>query len=328
MKKTINITDSRWDEERFRDGQDAADFARKLGFDGLELMHLPGEDPSFFLPESVIGVHLRYPNDWVDLWNRNNAGLELEYGSLAQAEKVFGGLEREVILEQLRKDLELAQSLHASYVVFHVCNVNTRELYSYEFSHTDEEVVDATAELVNTLLDGKHYEFEFLMENLWWPGLTMTRPEITKRLLSQIHYPRKGIMLDTGHLMHMNLDLSTQEEAIAYILDQVDAHKELVSWIRGMHLNQSLTGDYVRQLLKHREENLARSYEERAGECYTHIFQIDSHLPFTSPQTSRLVERIQPEYLTFELITCDLEEHERKLRQQIEALEARSLPGR
>ena len=62
------------------------------------------------------------------------------------------------------------------------------------------------------LLDGEDYTFDFLMENLWWPGLTMTRPEMTKRLLSQVHYQKKGIMLDTGHLMHMNLELKTQDE--------------------------------------------------------------------------------------------------------------------
>ena len=48
MKITMNMTDCRWDEERFLDGQDAADYLRKMELDGLELMHCQGGDPSFF----------------------------------------------------------------------------------------------------------------------------------------------------------------------------------------------------------------------------------------------------------------------------------------
>ena len=89
-------------------------------------------------------------------------------------------------------------------------------------------MVDAAAELINSLLDGKGYQFEFLMENLWWPGLTLTRPEITERLLSQVHYPRKGLMLDTGHLMHTNWELRSQEEAVDYIRNR---WRPMVRWL-------------------------------------------------------------------------------------------------
>src|SRR5699024_3585024 len=125
--------------------------------------------------------------------------------------EIYGGLGRDRILKPLQTDLGLARRFHVSYVVFHVCDVKNTEFFTNHRLHTDEEVVDAAAELINELLDGKPCEFEFLMENLWWPGLTMTRPEIAERLLEQVHYPRKGIMLDTGHLMHTNLELSTEE---------------------------------------------------------------------------------------------------------------------
>ena len=36
--------------------------------------------------------------------------------------------------------------------------------------------------------DGK---IALFLENLWQPGLTLTRPEITKRLLDKIEYPNK-----------------------------------------------------------------------------------------------------------------------------------------
>ncbi len=319
MQISMNMTDSRWDEERFRDGKDLEAYVRKLGLDGIELLHCAGGDPSFFPSGLIQGVHIRYRNDWLDLWQGNWKGLEAEYGSLAQAEKVLGGLDRDSLRKPFEEDLALAQALDVPYVVFHVCDIKTLEFFTYHFQHSDEQVVDAAAELINSLLDGKGYQFEFLMENLWWPGLTLTRPEITERLLSQVHYPRKGLMLDTGHLMHTNWELRSQEEAVDYIRKQVEAHGPLASFIRGMHLNQSLTGGYVRRLLEKREE-AAGDYPARLDACYRHVFQIDQHLPFTASRMRELVEQVAPAYLTFELITSDRQEHEQKIRQQWEAL--------
>lgn len=319
MKIMMNMTDCRWDEERFQDGGDAAEFMRKLGIDGIELMHCPGGDPSFFPRDILGGLHLRNWNDWLDLWQGRWQALEEEYGSLEQAEKVYGSLDQEAILKPLKEQLDLAERLSVPYVVFHVCDVKTRELYTYQFQHTDEEVAEAAAELINTLLDGKDYKFEFLMENLWWPGLTMTRPEITRLLLSGVHCPRAGIMLDTGHLMHTNLDLADQEEAAAYILEQLRKHGALTSRIRGIHLNQSLTGNYVRELLK-KQDQMPRDYTARQEDCYRHVFQIDRHLPFTGRGMREIVKEVSPEYLTFEFITCDRREQEEKLRLQRQAL--------
>lgn len=322
MKTMINITDSSADIERYRDGMDAFDLARRFGCNGLELMHLADGKEDFFLPDSVMGVHLRFFSDWLDLWRGDMEALRAEYDTLDQAKEVFGGLDRSCILKPLKEDLELAKRLGAEYVVFHVSNVRDSEVFTYQFSHTDEEVIDASAELINELLDGRDYRFSFLMENLWWPGLTMTRPEMTRRLLDQIHYPKKGIMLDTGHLMHTNLELQTEEEAIAYILEKVKEHGDLSAYIRGIHLNQSLTGDYVKKLLK-KKDAIPQTYQERLGACYEHVFRIDRHLPFTTPEVQRILDEIQPEYLTHELITRDRKEHEAKLRQQVGVLAER-----
>lgn len=319
MKIMMNMTDSLCDEERFLDGRDAEDYVNGLGFDGIELLHCMDGNPGFFRPEIIKGVHLRYWNDWVDLWNGNWKALEEEYGSLETAREVFGGLDRDAIRKPLEEDLAMARACGALYVVFHVCDVKTTELFTYRFLHRDEEVIDAAAELINSLLNEKEDTFEFLMENLWWPGLTMTRPEITERLLSKVHYPRKGIMLDTGHLMHTNLDLRTEEEAVDYVLERVEAHGELASRIRGIHLNQSLTGSYVRELLAGLNE-IPRDYREKEAACYRHVFQIDSHLPFTTPRVKEIVDRIKPEYLTFEFITGSRKEQRQKLLTQKRAL--------
>ena len=316
---TINITDCDMDEERYRDCADLEAMIRGIGFDGIEFMHIEGGKEAFFDPSLVFGVHLRYFNEWVDLWRGDLNGLKKEYDSLETAKKIFGGLDPSGMMAMFREDLERAKRLDVRYVVFHVSNVKIPEYFSGRCAYRDEEVVDAAAELINELLDGHEYKFEFLLENLWWPGLTMTRPEITGRLLDQIHYPKTGIMLDTGHLLHTNLELQTQEEGIAYIKEMIRNHGDLAKRIRGIHLNQSLTGAYVKELYaKHLA--MPKTYEERISLCYQHVFQIDRHEPFTTRAVRELLEVIDPAYVTFELISVSREAHERALKLQWEAL--------
>lgn len=113
---------------------------------------------------------------------------------------------------------------------------------------SDAEVVDAAAAFINELLDGQDYPFWFLMENLWWPGLNMLDAAITSRLLSQVHYEKKGIMLDTGHFMNNHYHLQTPEDAVVCLNQMLDAHEPLLPMIRGIHLNQSLSGAYHERL--------------------------------------------------------------------------------
>ena len=59
--------------------------------------------------------------------------------------------------------------------------------------------------------------------------------------------------------------------------------------------------------------------------CYEHVFQIDQHLPFTTPKVQKLVETIKPEYLTHELMSYGRSEHEIKLVMQRAALKGENL---
>ncbi len=53
----------------------------------------------------------------------------------------------------------------------------------------------------------------------------------------------------------------------------------------------------------------------------THVYKIDSHLPFEADGLRELIERIDPFYLTHELITNDRAEHSLHLDKQLQALE-------
>ena len=208
-----------------------------------------------------------------------------------------------------RRDLEFARQMQAEYVVFHASQISEVEATTYHFSHTDTQVVDACCRLVNSLMDGQSYTFLFLLENQWWPGLTFLRPEIAGALLDGIHYPYTGFMLDTGHLMNTNQQLSTPDEAVAYIHTVLNRNERYLPYIRGIHLNQSLSGAYVQDYLKRPPFDRSKA-DADAWTChvYEHIFQVDQHRPFVADGVRELVQRIDPAYVTYEYITHDRKE--------------------
>lgn len=294
MKFQMNITTSYDDVCRFFSADDLKSFYKSHGCDGLEVMPLDNYDPadlehpispeecSLIRSSMVRGVHCCCLGDWMDK-------------------------DREELIRHYRKDLGYAKWMGAEYVVFHVVQVNDEEGFTYVMQHEDREVLTAAASFINELLEGQDYDFWFLMENLWWPGLNFLSPEDTRYLLERVHYEKKGFMLDTGHFLHTNLDLKTQEEGVDYLNQMLDAHGDLVSYIKGIHLQQSLTGDYVKEWLSTRHE-LPEDPAERFCKVYEHIFKIDKHEPFTAEGVPAMVQRIQPLYVTYEYITRSREE--------------------
>lgn len=318
MKITTNITNTSFDTERFTDADDVRCFCEKHCLNGLELLPF-GENTLGVIPaDTIVGVHLSYYNCWVDFWNNNEDGVLAEFGTWETARTVLG-TDRQALIDRYKAQLDFAESVGTEYVVFHVSDVSIAESVRYLFNHTDAQVIDAALELINAILDGGCYSFQFLVENLWWPGFTMTFPNMTRRLIEGIHYHRKGIMLDVGHLLHTNNALTTEKEGLAYIHTLLDAHGTLCDHIRGVHLHQSLSGAYVRQLIE-KPPKLEGSYYDRIGQIYPHIYKIDTHRPYTAKDIKGLVDRISPDFLTYEFITRSRAEHEEFLIWQKAAL--------
>ena len=169
-------------------------------------------------------------------------------------------------------------------------------------------------------LSGARYRPLLLLENLWQPGLTLTDPAMTRRLLEGVDYENVGLMLDTGHLFHTNESIATQEEGLAYIHAMLDCHGALSERIRGVHLHQSITGDYARSV-RANPPVPGKTYSERAWQMFEYAFAIDKHRPFTCAGVRKLIERISPDYLTCELITDNLSQHRALLAEQKRALE-------
>ncbi len=318
MKTLFNITTSDDDLQRFESAKDFKEML-KPHFDGVELLYHREDKKNIIPKEHVIGLHMHFFPFWLDFWKGNEERLLKEFDNRETWEQFYGGSTKGAVIQRYKKDLEYAHRYGAEYVVFHVSDASIEESFTWNYYYCDEDVVDATAELINELFKDEDGSMALLLENLWQPGLKFIRPEITKRLLDQIEYPNKGIMLDTGHLLHTNTALKTQEEGIAYIHQILDEHGELCKNIRGVHLNQSLTGEYC-EATKNHPPKLAPTYQERYTQMFFHAFAVDKHEPFTGDGIKELIERISPEYLTFEFVTADNQQHREYLRQQLKAL--------
>ena len=319
MKLTMNITATGEDLDRYESADDLHRFYHDRGLAGLELM-LCGcrELPDKVTAGEVVGIHLRYWPCWLDFWRGDVDALRREYGD-DETWKAYYGPDREAFLAPWREELEMARRVGAEYVVFHVSECTLEETVTYRFRHTDEEVCDAACEIINALLDGQEYDFHFLVENLWWSGLNLQQPAVTARMMEGIHYPKKGIMLDTGHLMHTNHAIGTQAQAVDYIHRVLDDHGELCRYVRGVHLNQSISGEYVESVIA-QPPKLVGTYWERARQIFPHVYKIDFHQPFTDPGVAGLLRRIGPEFVTLEFISPSAQAHGRMLDTQLRAL--------
>lgn len=320
MKRLINITNLSGDMDRFANKKDLTSFYRKRGLDGVELMFVGDiEIPCILEKGDIVGVHLNFPPSWYDFWKGNIKELKRQFGKEEDWMTYYGGRDGEILVQKLKKELEIADQLKVRYVVFHVSESSLEECITYKFRYTDVEIANCAIEIVNQILEHQTFHFDFLVENLWWSGFTMTDPFITQMLMEKIKYERKGIMFDLGHVLHTNNALQTQSQAVEYISQILDRNGNWCRYIKGVHLHQSLSGAYVEESLSHPCE-LKGSFNEKLGKVYEHIFQIDSHRPFTDKCIVNLIHRINPEYLTLELISRNREEHTILLEQQLAAI--------
>ena len=124
--------------------------------------------------------------------------------------------------------------------------------------------------------------------------------------------------------MHNNRSRRREKEAIDYIHAMVDAYGGMAGWVKCMTLNCSRTGAYHQGVLDD-PPPLEADYWRRYGQLFDHIFKVDTHQLFTSPAVGDLVRRIDPLYLTFEMISRNNEQLKAMLATQGAALAAGGL---
>lgn len=301
MIQTVNFPISSYSIQPYGSWETLRKKLYALGLDGIEAINDSLDSVPDFPDDLAAGFHMTFYADWVDFWKQDEEKLLRKFGSREMIGQIYGGTSPEDLLRHFQEDLAVGQRLKAPYMVFHVSDVSLEECYTYRWEHTDKEVLDAAIEFINHLLWKVEPTFDFLVENQWWPGFTFTDPEKTEYLLSRIEYPRVGIMLDTGHLMNANTKITTQADGIAWILKNIAEHGELAKRVYGLHFHQSVSGAYVRKHTGSLPPEFGDDYYKNFENNYSHILRIDRHLPWTDPDCVRILDAVQPKYLTHEL---------------------------
>lgn len=272
-------------------------FLNTYHLDGIELMLCEPWQENLHRPEWIKGIHLRFWFNWLDFWRQDYTILHKEIGNDDSISVCYGGLTRQAWLDVYRENIVQAAATPAEYVVFHVAQVRSSEVFKYCFSATSREVVTAAVEVINEITRELPDDQLLLFENLWWPGLTLLDKDLVVYLFRNIEHKNSGIMLDTGHLMNTNLDLNTQAEAVAYVLKTVEELGEYKKKIHGIHLHYSLSGTYVKQ-----KKQCWVADPTDPVQLMKHVLQIDQHLPFTDSAAKKIVQMVRPDYLIHEFI--------------------------
>ena len=319
MKHIVNvISENEW-LKAYKDKADMNRFIADCLCDGCEVIRGGEDTTGIYDRDNVIGVHLFFYPAWLDFWNNDVPMLEKHFGKREIWENYYQAKNREEFLLPYRADMEYAEAIGAEYVVFHVNDVSNEEVISYEWEHTDEEIIRAATDIVNELTRGKNYHFKLFFENLFTPGMMLLKPKETALMLELTDYENKGIIMDTGHLMCAAQNIYSEDQGIDFVLQTVKNHGELAKEFKALHLHKSTTGEYIQH---HKTLDIApkEDFYERWTQAYDIILNIDMHQPFENQRVQEILEFVEPEYVTHEISAKTREEKLEKVLRQMKAL--------
>lgn len=300
MLQTINLSSDEWSLAPFSDAAALRDYYTKNGCDGIELI-LCGEEFEKKITEGmVIGLHLVFYPEWICLWNNDFTYMDREFGGREEWQRFYGLKNRDELLSYYRHELEVAKSLGAKYVVYHMGDNALDEYFTLQARYTQRQQLDASCAFLNMLFPDEDEGLDLLLENMWLGCMNLTNPENTDYALSHICYPRTGLMLDTGHLLCTKPGLQSQDEGCQYIHQILDRHGTMIKEIRGVHLHASLSGEY-QSCLPLPPPPRTLDYLDRFSQANAHLRKIDLHQPFTAKGLPDLIQRISPDFLCHEL---------------------------
>jgi hypothetical protein len=317
MLQLVNLSNYTSDLELIHNSPECLQaFLNHHHLDGLEMMFCDSWNPRVHRKEWIQGAHLHFWPNWMDFWRGDREELLRQFGSDERIEAYYGALNPEGWLHVYRKNIRNVKMAGAKYAVFHVSQTRIPELFNWQFSFSDREIIEATIEVINELAEDVPDDMELLFENLWWPGLTLQDKELTALLLESVKHPKVGIMLDIGHLMNTNPELKNQDDGVDYVLKIVESLEEYKHYIHGVHLHHSLSGNYIKQ-----SRGINMPQDNILAEAMSHVLRIDEHLPFSSPGVKRILNCVQPKYIVHEFMYTSINDWSEKIRIQQQALQ-------
>ena len=300
-----------YENDMIAKGTTLRDFTKEFQLDGIEQFIYTMERPGKSYKDLTTGVHLNYWPYWMDFWLKKAKRLKQQFRNVIERNQYFrDALSREEWLSVIRRNIGAALTEAPEYMVWHVAEANNEEIFTWEFNYSDREVLLASADVFNSIADEIPENVTVLFENLWWPGLTLTKPKVVDRFFSKLNKSNVGIMLDTGHLMSTNLELRTEQEALQYIkkvIGNLGSYKDLV---QGMHFSCSLSGEYQKATIGKMPSKFTMN------EILKHIGKIDQHRVFTEAPLKEFIEYMAPKYLVHELFYNTMAELQKFIAQE------------
>lgn len=293
------------------------------GFEGFELYPAGSYDFSAIPPEIIGGVHLRFFVMLRQIWENDREGLLRMFGSEESVQHYYGGSNRDAVISCYRSQLDLAARFRVPYVVFHPVHYELEYVFNWQPPWEWREMVDLSAEIINEVVRETSYDGWILFENLWWPGnFRLDSTDEIDHLLSKVRWPKCGIVLDTGHILNKNQELRTEEEAIVFLLREVERLGDYRKLIRAVHLNRSLSGEVAKAGFSRADPFAgATDFWQRFSVALRHVRDLDRHEPFSSPSLGGLFDLIEPDHVVFELAFTSLDEWTVAIGRQKRALQ-------
>ena len=276
-------------------GQSLGEYVASMKLDGIEQL-IYDNNMILKYKELTIGVHLEYWSYWIDFWWNNQQRLDYIFESNEEKKHYYKAQNIYEWIEYIKKNITLALNLKPQYLVWHVSEANVQEIFTYNFYYNDRQVLLATSEVFNEVAKIIPDNVLILFENLWWPGLRLNSMENVVYFFEKLKHNNVGIMLDTGHLMNTNINLTSELEASIFIKDIVNNLGSFASLIKGVHLNCSLSGQYQKKFI----EQQFKFCEFDKHRLWEHIIKIDKHEIFQTKAPSFLIDYIQPFILAYD----------------------------
>lgn len=301
MKRLFHLTTTKKYLDWFSNDWDKVyDFAVKHHMDGIEL-GLTSEYNINKIPKDLVcGVHLSFYPIWLEFWRGDLKTAADILGGMEKVQKYYGGLSKQDMIDNYIYQYHRAKELKAHYMVFHVSHVRPADSFTFEFSYTDKEVLEAAIELINAVFTDKEGPL-LLFENLWWPGLTFKNPKLTKWFFDQINYPHKGFVIDISHLILTHPQIANERQAYYYIKEVVEKLEECSEYLYCMHLNKTLPKFYINRdhtYTLNKYQNAPENHKQSV--LKKHISMLDPHKPFDHEIAKKIVECIKPKYCVYE----------------------------
>lgn len=304
MKELINFCAiPGYEEQTAEEIGSLASYLKQNGLAGIELFRYHNESNLFSYKAETVGVHLKFWPFWLDFWRGEGYKKKLLFtDEKAMRDYYFGAITPDEWLEQIRINIRLALEEEPEYLVWHISESDTEEIFTFKFKHTNYEVLQAAAEVYNAVRECVPPSVTVLFENLWWPGLRLTEPEAVAYFFERVRGENTGLILDAGHLLNTNPSLRSEDEGMAYILRILEALGVWRKKIRGIHFNASFSGEYQRSF----ERSVPLKVTQR--QIMKHVSLLDCHQPWRTAKAAALIDLVKPDYLVHELYYADFKE--------------------